>query len=177
MAVQGQQAPYTNTNGGATAGAAVKSVRLMLVPVSGKAAFATMTAASFGNGRMTAASAFLYFNVLVFGVTGLAALAAPAALLSGADVILAPDSPVAEIRAFYGGGSLGLAAYFGYCAAGAVLRPGLWAVVLVTGGAFAGRVVGVALGGMTPAMLIIGAFEAVWAAFALWLLTRTRTSG
>lgn len=122
---------------------------------------------------MTPAAAFLYFNVLVFGLTGLAALAAPAALLAGADVTLAAGSPVAEIRAFYGGGSLGLAAFFGYCAAGDALRPGLWAVVLITGGALAGRVVGVALGGMTPAMLVIGALEAAWAVFALWLLTRT----
>lgn len=121
---------------------------------------------------MTAPAAFLYISGLVFAMTGFAALAAPAAVLSGADVALAPDSPVAEIRSFYGGGSLGLAALFGYCAVTGALRPGLWAVALVSGGALFGRVVGVVVGGMTESMLAIGAFEAIWVALALWLLTR-----
>lgn len=123
---------------------------------------------------MPPAGAFLWFNVLVFGITGLAALAAPAALLSAADVVLAPESGLAEIRAFYGGAELGLAAFFGLCAARGWLRPGLWAVACVAGGTFAGRMLGIALAEVpSQGMLMVGAFELLWAGFALWLLTRT----
>lgn len=78
---------------------------------------------------------------------GLAIVAAPAAVLGGVGISGTPAGLV-ELRAFYGGLELGLAAFLLACAAHPGWRePGLWSVALVNGGIAAARLLGIALSG------------------------------
>lgn len=78
---------------------------------------------------------------------GLAIVAAPAAVLGGVG-ISGTAAGVVELRAFYGGLELGLAAFLLACAARPAWRePGLWSVALVNGGIAAARLLGIALSG------------------------------
>lgn len=78
---------------------------------------------------------------------GLAIVAAPAAVLGGVGISGTPAGLV-ELRAFYGGLELGLAAFLLACAARPAWRePGLWSVALVNGGIAAARLLGIALSG------------------------------
>ncbi|MBW8368845.1 MAG: DUF4345 family protein [Arenimonas sp.] len=78
---------------------------------------------------------------------GLAIVAAPAAVL-GSVGITGTTAGLVELRAFYGGLELGLAAFLFACAAKPAWRiPGLWSVALVNGGIAAARLLGIGLTG------------------------------
>lgn len=78
---------------------------------------------------------------------GLAIVAAPASVLGSVGISGTPAGLV-ELRAFYGGLELGLAAFLFACAARPAWREaGLWSVALVNGGIAAARLLGIALSG------------------------------
>jgi len=78
---------------------------------------------------------------------GLAIVAAPEAVLSTVGISGTPAGWV-ELRAFYGGLELGLAAFLFACAAKPAWRvPGLWSVALINGGIAAARLLGIGLTG------------------------------
>lgn len=78
---------------------------------------------------------------------GVAIVAAPEAVLGGVGITGTPAG-VVELRAFYGGLELGLAAFLLACAAKPAWRqPGLWLVALGNGGIAAARLLGIALSG------------------------------
>lgn len=84
-----------------------------------------------------------------------------------------PDAPV-EIRAFYGGLELGMAAFLFACARQPGLLPaGLLFCALAFAFAGAARLLGVAQYGVAgPAHLVVGALELGLAALAAWLRAR-----
>lgn len=122
---------------------------------------------------MTPAALFLALSALIFGGFGLAGLFAPAAIVEAAGVALAPQAVTVELRAVYGGASLGLGALFWYCIAPIRQRFGLVAVAWVVGGTLAGRLSGLLWEPAPPGFAWLAATEAVWLAFALGLLPRT----
>ncbi len=78
---------------------------------------------------------------------GLAIVAAPAAVLEPVG-ISGSAAGLVELRAFYGGLELGLAAFLLACAARPDWRePGLWLVALSNGGIAATRLLGIGLSG------------------------------
>lgn len=121
---------------------------------------------------MTPPALFLGLTALVFAASGVAALFAPAALLEGVGVVLAPDSVLIELRAMYGGGCLGIAALLAWCLPRARQRTGLTAVALIVGGILAGRLLGLLWEPAPSAVAWLAAGEAVWTALALGLLVR-----
>ncbi|HEX4852877.1 MULTISPECIES: DUF4345 family protein [Arenimonas] len=78
---------------------------------------------------------------------GLAIVAAPEAVLAPVG-ISGTAAGLVELRAFYGGLELGLAAFLFACAAKPAWRaPGLWSVALANGGIAAARLLGIGLSG------------------------------
>lgn len=78
---------------------------------------------------------------------GLAIVAAPEAVLATVGISGTPAG-VVELRAFYGGLELGLAAFLFACAAKPGWREaGLWSVALANGGIAAARLLGIGLSG------------------------------
>lgn len=78
---------------------------------------------------------------------GVAIVAAPEAVLGMVGISGTPAGMV-ELRAFYGGLELGLAAFLFACAAKPAWREaGLWSVALVNGGIAAARLLGIGLSG------------------------------
>lgn len=122
---------------------------------------------------MTPAGLFLFLSALIFGVFGFAGLFAPGAVVEAVGVALAPEAVTVELRAVYGGASLGLAALFVYCIAPARQRFGVVAVALVVGGTLGGRLLGLLWEPMPPGFAWLAGSEAVWLVLALGLLPRT----
>lgn len=81
----------------------------------------------------------------------------------------------AEIRAFYGGLEIGLAAFF-FVAAGRPhwFEPALLAQVLALGGAAAARSIAIIMGGTTEIMLGLAAAEAVGCVVGIVALMQVR---
>jgi hypothetical protein len=123
---------------------------------------------------MRPAAASLAAASLGFAGFGAAFLAGPA-FLGVVGVVLTEPSAAAEIRAFYGGVALGLAAFFALAAARpAWQRPALTAQVLAFGGAALGRLVGLAVDGAGgPLLFALLALEAAGAGLGVWALRRT----
>jgi hypothetical protein len=93
------------------------------------------------------AIAVLSLAALGFLGFGLAIVVAPEAVLAPVGISGTPAG-VVELRAFYGGLELGLAAFLLACAAKPDWREaGLWSVALVNGGIAAARLLGIGLSG------------------------------
>lgn len=122
---------------------------------------------------MTPAALYLFLTALIFAVFGLAGLVAPGPMVAALGVTLAPEAVIVELRAVYGGASLGLAALFVHCIAPARQRVGVVAVALVIGGTLAGRLLGLLWEPLPPGFAWIAGSEAVWLVLALGLLPRT----
>jgi hypothetical protein len=91
---------------------------------------------------------------------------------------LAPDGGLGrtEVRAFYGGLELGIAAFLGWClAAASRTRVGLMAATMVVGCTGLGRLSGIALEGFetTPLMWTFVAIELTAAALSAWAIRWT----
>jgi hypothetical protein len=94
------------------------------------------------------------FRVAVLSLAGLGFLGFGLAIVAAPEAVLAPvgisgtTAGLIELRAFYGGLELGLAAFLFACAARPAWRePGLWSVALVNGGIAAARLLGIGLTG------------------------------
>jgi hypothetical protein len=111
---------------------------------------------------------------LGFAGFGAALLVRPS-FLGVVGVALTEPAAAAEIRAFYGGLELGLAAFFARAAARAAWhRPALVAQVLAFGGVVLGRLVGLVVDGAGAPLLFASlALEAAGAGLGLWALRRT----
>lgn len=116
----------------------------------------------------------LLITALAFGGFGLWLLVQPTAL-AAVDLQLPTPTARTEIRGFYGGLELGLAAFFAACAfRPAWHRPGLVAQAAALLGIAAGRTVGLAVeGGSTP-IVIFAAIEAVGGLIGLAALRTLR---
>lgn len=111
---------------------------------------------------MALARAVLVLAVLAFAGFGIMLLIWPERL---AGVGLQVDTALAriEVRGFYGGLELGIAAFLAWCATSPHrFRPGLTLAALALGGTAAGRLVGIALEGGTTT-------GAMWSLVALEL--------
>lgn len=96
--------------------------------------------------------------------------------LSHAGLELVRSAGAVEIRAFYGGLELGIAAFLAVCAfRGAWHRVGLVAQVAMFGGLASGRLLGLALdpGGIEALMVALTAAEGLGAVVGLVALRRT----
>lgn len=90
---------------------------------------------------------------------GLAIVAAPEAVLAPVG-ISGTAAGLVELRAFYGGLEVGLAAFLFACAAKPAWRvPGLWSVALINGGIAAARLLGI---GLTGEFTTFFAYALVW---------------
>ena len=113
---------------------------------------------------------------VLFIPLGLWAFVNPVAVAAMTEVSLPTPTALADARAVYGGLTLGLGIYFVVCA----LRPehvrsGLWALLLTIGGAFLGRLAGVAADGAgNPETLRTLGLELGIAALAAVALVRVR---
>ena len=94
------------------------------------------------------------FRVILLSLAGLGFLGFGLAIVAAPEAVLAPvgisgtTAGLIELRAFYGGLELGLAAFLFACAAKPAWRePGLWSVALVNGGIAAARLLGIGLTG------------------------------
>ena len=96
----------------------------------------------------------LFLSALMYGGFGAAYLARPKAMAKLTHFELTSPTAVTEIRAFYGGMELGLAALLVVCA----IRPdwagaGLLALALLSGGTVVARLIGFAADGSATAFL------------------------
>ena len=94
------------------------------------------------------------FRIILLSLAGLGFLGFGLAIVAAPEAVLAPvgisgtAAGLVELRAFYGGLELGLAAFLFSCAAKPAWRiPGLWSVALVNGGIAAARLLGIGLSG------------------------------
>ena len=106
------------------------------------------------------------FRIAVLSLAGLGFLGFGLAIVAAPEAVLAPvgisgtTAGLVELRAFYGGLELGLAAFLLACAAKPAWRePGLWSVALVNGGIAAARLLGIGL---------TGEFTGFFAAALVW---------
>ena len=106
------------------------------------------------------------FAIAVLTLAGLGFLGFGLAIVAAPEAVLAPvgisgtTAGLVELRAFYGGLELGLAAFLLACAAKPAWRePGLWSVALVNGGIAAARLLGIGL---------TGEFTGFFAAALVW---------
>jgi hypothetical protein len=115
----------------------------------------------------------LALAALGFAGFGVAFLVRPS-LLAAVGVALTEPAAAAEVRAFYGGLELGLAAFFALALARpAWHRPALVAQVAVFGGVVLGRAVGIVVDGVVdPLLLAFLALEAAGGLLGLWALRR-----
>jgi hypothetical protein len=118
----------------------------------------------------------LRLAALGFAGFGVALLVRPT-LLGVVDVALPTPAALTEIRAFYGGLELGLAAFFLLASTrDAWIRPALFAQVAALGGVVLARAVGVIVDGSAePPVLLFGAVEASGAVLGLLALRRLRS--
>jgi len=115
---------------------------------------------------------YLVLSALIWAGFGVVMLVNPD--LTGVGLEVAnPDGRI-EIRGFYGGLELGIAAFLFWAAkATARHRAGLMAATLIIGCLAAGRVVGIAIEGGTSAMMMTFlSLEVVAAVWGSWLLRR-----
>ena len=94
------------------------------------------------------------FRIILLSLAGLGFLGFGLAIVAAPEAVLAPvgisgtAAGLVELRAFYGGLELGLAAFLFACAAKPAWRvPGLWSVALINGGIAAARLLGIGLTG------------------------------
>ena len=94
------------------------------------------------------------FRIILLSLAGLGFLGFGLAIVAAPEAVLAPvgisgtTAGLVELRAFYGGLELGLAAFLFACAAKPAWRvPGLWSVALINGGIAAARLLGIGLTG------------------------------
>ena len=94
------------------------------------------------------------FRIILLSLAGLGFLGFGLAIVAAPEAVLAPvgisgtAAGLVELRAFYGGLELGLAAFLFACAAKPAWRvPGLWSVALINGGIAAARLLGIGLSG------------------------------
>ena len=94
------------------------------------------------------------FRIILLSLAGLGVLGFGLAIVAAPEAVLAPvgisgtAAGLVELRAFYGGLELGLAAFLFACAAKPAWRvPGLWSVALINGGIAAARLLGIGLSG------------------------------
>lgn len=94
------------------------------------------------------------FRIALLSLAGLGFLGFGLAIVAAPEAVLAPvgisgtTAGLIELRAFYGGLELGLAAFLFACAAKPAWRePGLWSVALGNGGIAAARLLGIGLTG------------------------------
>ena len=94
------------------------------------------------------------FRIILLSLAGLGFLGFGLAIAAAPEAVLAPvgisgtAAGLVELRAFYGGLELGLAAFLFACAAKPAWRvPGLWSVALINGGIAAARLLGIGLSG------------------------------
>jgi Domain of unknown function (DUF4345) len=106
------------------------------------------------------------FRVILLSLAGLGFLGFGLAIVAAPEAVLAPvgisgtTAGIIELRAFYGGLELGLAAFLFACAAKPAWRePGLWSVALGNGGIAAARLLGIGL---------TGEFTGFFAAALVW---------
>lgn len=106
------------------------------------------------------------FRIILLSLAGLGFLGFGLAIVAAPEAVLAPvgisgtTAGLIELRAFYGGLELGLAAFLFACAAKPAWRePGLWSVALVNGGIGAARLLGIGL---------TGEFTGFFAAALVW---------
>ena len=96
----------------------------------------------------------LFLAALGFLGFGIAIVAAPEAVLASVG-ISGTAAGLVELRAFYGGLELGLAAFLFACAAKPHWREaGLWSVALANGGIAAARLLGIGLTGEVTGFFI-----------------------
>ena len=123
---------------------------------------------------MTLARLSLGLTALVFAFFGVCFLLAPTSLMRIGIWLTLPNS-VAEIRAFYGGLEIGLAAFFFLALARpAWFVPALMLQALALGATAAARLIGIAGGGTTEVMLALAAAEAIGCVVAIVALSRLR---
>ncbi|MBX3471620.1 MAG: DUF4345 family protein [Planctomycetes bacterium] len=122
---------------------------------------------------MTLARCSLLLAAVGFAAFGVWLLVAPEAL-GEVGVVLSTPAARAEIRAFYGGLELGLAAFFAVAATRpAWFAPALLAQALGLGGVIVGRLTGVVVDGATdPLLLSLMAAEAGGCALGVVALVR-----
>ena len=123
---------------------------------------------------MTLARISLGITALGFAVFGAWLLVSPTSLVR-IGVLLTLPNAVTEIRAFYGGLELGIAAFFFL----ALRRPAWFAPALVLqalalGGTAAARIFGILAGGTTEIMLALAAAEAAGCVLAIVALSGLR---
>jgi hypothetical protein len=115
----------------------------------------------------------LRLTALVFAAFGVALLVQPS-LLEALGIELGRPAAVTEIRAFYGGLELGLAAFFALASTREEwLRPALVAQAVVLGGILLARLAGIVADGSAETLILLfAAVEAVGAGLA-WAALRT----
>ncbi|HEX8904439.1 MAG TPA: DUF4345 domain-containing protein [Longimicrobiaceae bacterium] len=118
----------------------------------------------------------LVLAALAFAGFGVALLVRPT-LLGILGVQLPTPAAATEIRAFYGGLELGLAAFFFIASRrDAWVRPALFAQAAGMGGIVLARIAGIAVDGSAePLVLLFGALEASGAILGLIALRRLRS--
>lgn len=124
---------------------------------------------------MTLARLSLGLTALAFAFFGVCFLISPTSLVR-IGVLLTLPNAVTEIRAFYGGLEIGIAAFF-VLALGrpAWFVPALVLQALALGATAAARVVGIVVeGGTTEIMLALAAAEAAGCVLAIVALSRLR---
>jgi hypothetical protein len=118
---------------------------------------------------LTFARAILIFSAVAWAGFGVALLIRPDLTDVGLQV-MNPDGNI-EIRGFYGGLELGIAAFLSWSAMQpARYRSGLMAAILIVGCLASGRIVGIVIEGGTSALIlgflsceIVGAGLGIWA--------------
>lgn len=124
---------------------------------------------------MTLARLSLGLTALAFAFFGVCFLVAPTSLVQ-IGVLLYHPNAVTEIRAFYGGLELGIAAFFFLALARpAWFVPALVLQALALGATAAARLFGILGGGTTRIMLVLAAAEAIGCVVAIVALSRLRS--
>ena len=123
---------------------------------------------------MTLARLSLGVSALAFAFFGVCFLIAPTSLGRIGAMLYHPNA-VTEIRAFYGGLELGIAAFFVLALQRpAWFVPALMLQALALGATAAARLVGIAGGGTTEIMLALAAAEAAGCVLAIVALSSLR---
>ena len=122
---------------------------------------------------------FLIVQILTLAGFGLAYFVRPQETANLSGMLLMAPAALTDVRAYYGGLQLGLAAWLGLALLrGDLLRPALMLLVLLYCSLFFARLGGMWLDGGAQQTFNLYAmlFEGVSAALALWLLRRSSAS-